>query len=233
MRIHLDPQREEVLAGLELEMKGDGAGRAKFLGVKGNALEAATDANLSVRTSGTSPAIHRYSGVLYDALDVSSLSATARRRLDGAVLIFSGLWGLVAPSDPIPNYKLKMGARLPRLGAVARFWRRPITEALEEAGAGRRIWDLLPNEHAAAWEPSETTERCAVRFLDRRADGTLVAVSHHNKALKGRFVRVLLAQPQLAPEDLADVEPIDGYVMEPTLTERQDGRTLVAMVRRT
>ena len=56
--------------------------RAKLLGVKGAALAAATRANLAVRTAPTLPAIERYTGVLYDALDAGSLSVAERRRLD-------------------------------------------------------------------------------------------------------------------------------------------------------
>ncbi len=59
------------------------------------------------------PAIERYSGALYEALDASALTTARRRRLDGSVLILSGLWSAVAPRDPIPDYKLKMGATLP------------------------------------------------------------------------------------------------------------------------
>ena len=57
--------------------------------------------------------------VLYDAIDPRSMSAMHRRRLDASVVIVSGLWGLVTPRDPIPDYKLKMGVRLGRLGRLA------------------------------------------------------------------------------------------------------------------
>src|SRR6478735_8706687 len=68
------------------------------------------------RREPTMPAIERYTGVLYKELDAASLGAVARRRMDRSVLTVSGLWGLVAPSDPIPHYKLKMSARVDPLG---------------------------------------------------------------------------------------------------------------------
>ena len=93
--------------------------------MKGKALVAATAANRAVAKAPTLPAIERYTGVLYDALDHRSLSAAHRRRLDASVVIFSGLWGAVMPADPIPDYKLKMGAALPPLGKLSTWWRAP------------------------------------------------------------------------------------------------------------
>ena len=40
---------------------------------------------------------------------------SVRRGVDRQVVIFSGLWGAVRPTDQIPDYKLKMGAALPGL----------------------------------------------------------------------------------------------------------------------
>ena len=73
------------------------------------------------RVGPTLPAMERYTGVLYQGLDAGSLGAVARRRLNRSVLIASGLWGLVAPTDPIPHYKLKMSANLPPLGKLSTF----------------------------------------------------------------------------------------------------------------
>ena len=53
--------------------------RRKLLGVKGDALAAATAANRAVRTGPTMPAIERYTGVLYDALDRGLAPAPATR----------------------------------------------------------------------------------------------------------------------------------------------------------
>ena len=127
------------------------------------------------------PAIERYTGVLYDALDHRSLSAAHRRRLDASVVIFSGLWGAVAPADPIPDYKLKMGAALAPMGKLSTWWRAPLSARLGELAAGRHVWNLLPNEHAAAWDPPDGLEQWTVRFLQRRG-GRVTTVSHDNKS---------------------------------------------------
>jgi uncharacterized protein len=230
MEIDLDDRRSDAMAALARAMRGSAATRAKLLGVEGSALASATEADRTVRTSPTLPAIERYTGVLYDALDAGSLSVVHRRRLHGSVIILSGLWGAVAPTDPIPDYKLKMGASLPRLGKLSTWWREGLSARLAERAEGRPVWNLLPNEHGAAWQPPERVAQYAVRFLEHGADGSLTAVSHWNKFLKGALVRFLLAHPAAGPDDLAGWEHPAGFRYLGSLTQDRDGITLLAMV---
>jgi hypothetical protein len=227
----LDGARATVMRALAGAMRGPEADRAKLLGVRGAALARSTAADRAVARSGTSPAIERYTGVLYDALDASSLGATERRRLTRSVLIVSGLWGLVAPSDPIPDYRLKMGARLGRLGLLSRWWREELTAAaVERAGRGP-VWDLLPNEHAAAFAwPDDGPARTAVRFLEPAADGSLTAVSHWNKFLKGALVRRLLEEPATSASDLRRWRHPSGFRLDPSLTTTDGPLTTISLV---
>jgi cytoplasmic iron level regulating protein YaaA (DUF328/UPF0246 family) len=184
------------------------------------------------------PAIDRYSGVLYGALDQRSMSARDRRRLSEQVLIFSGLFGLVAPQDPIPLYKLKMGASLEGPGKLSTFWRPLLDEHLGVATARRTVWNLLPHEHAAAWSgPVEGagTREIVVRFLDdveRGGERRLVTVSHWNKLLKGALVRHVIAHQLSDPEGLAEFRHPEGYRFRPGLTEISGHRTTVSLVAR-
>ena len=232
----LDAHRVQVTDALVAAMAGSEDDRARLLGVKGEALAAATVANLAVRTSGTRPAIERYTGVLYDALDAASIRGTMRRRLGAQVLIASGLFGLVAPSDPIPAYKLKTGAALPGIGRLGTFWRPHVDAALAPLVAGRTVWNLWPNEHAATWGGSASTGlELTVRFLDEVPDGRttrLVVVSHWNKLLKGALVRHVLETQIDDPDGLAGFEHPLGYRFEPGLTEVGRRATAVSLVKR-
>lgn len=178
-----------------------------------------------VRRAPTLPARQRYTGVLYRELDPASLPAAARRRLDAQVLIVSGLWGLVAPEDPIPDYRLKMSARLDPLGRLSTWWRPAITTALAPRVAGATVWDLLPNEHVAAvdWSQLEPAERITARFID--ASGR--TVSHWNKLLKGSLVRWLLLHPGAGVDDLVGLDHPQGYRYDPASTERQGATTAI------
>jgi cytoplasmic iron level regulating protein YaaA (DUF328/UPF0246 family) len=232
MAVDLDDQRLQLIEELQAAMRGAAAARGRLLGVKGDALAAATEANLAVRTSPTAPAIERYTGVLYGELDAASLPPAARRRLPRSVLVLSGLWGLVAPGDDIPDYKLKMGANLGPTGRLASWWREPLTEALAQIARGRVVWNLLPAEHDAAWRPGDVHMRAhrTVRFLERRPDGSLRAVSHWNKLLKGALVRFLLEHPHAGLDDLADWQHPLGYRLALELTEQVGAATALSFV---
>lgn len=231
MTIDLDRQRMAVLRALKHAMAADEASRKKILGVTGTALARATEVNRTAAVAPTMPAIDRYTGVLYDTLDHVSLATAERRRLQASVVIFSGLWGVVTPTDQIPDYKLKMGASLAPMGKLSTWWRDALTERLVALADRRAVWNLLPHEHAAAWAPPPELEQWTVRFLDRRADGSLAAVSHDNKSLKGALVRHLIAAPDTSPADLAGWRHPAGYRYAPKATQRRNGLTVVSMIR--
>jgi cytoplasmic iron level regulating protein YaaA (DUF328/UPF0246 family) len=235
----LDRQRRVVLDALARHVREHRRDPepvlSKLLGVKGVALADAIDADRAVRRSPTMPAIERYTGVLYGALDHRTLPARSSRRLADQVLIASGAFGLVAPTDPIPDYKLKMGATLPGVGKLSTAWRPHVDAALAPLVEGRTVWNLLPNEHAAAWSGSGATAvEISVRFVDNVERGgrrQLVAVAHWNKLLKGALVRHVLATQLDEPDGLARFEHPLGYRYAADLTEvegRQVSVTLVA-----
>jgi cytoplasmic iron level regulating protein YaaA (DUF328/UPF0246 family) len=238
----LDDRRLEVATELtRIAGSASEAALGRLLGVKGAALAAATAADRQVLTSGTRPAIERYTGVLYDALDAASLDAVRRRRLRSQVAILSGLWGVVRPGDPLPDYKLKMGATLPGIGVLSTWWREAVTAALAPVVARRVVWDLLPGEHRSAWAPptpgavDAPTAILSVRFLDERpqVDGErrFSTVSHWNKLLKGALVRHVLDAQLTDPAGLEAFEHPQGYRYDPSLTVEGKGRTELSFVR--
>lgn len=69
--------------------------------------------NRTLRSSGTVPALRRYTGVLYDALDVASLTRIQRQKAHRRLLIGSALFGLLGAGDAIPAYRLSGTSVLP------------------------------------------------------------------------------------------------------------------------
>lgn len=175
------------------------------------------------RTGPTLPAIERYTGVLYQGLDAGSLRGTPRRRLDRSVLVVSGLWGLVAPQDPIPHYKLKMSANVAPLGKLSTWWRPAVTAAVAARAEKALVWDLLPIEHSAAiaWSDVAPHERVTVRFVDAQGK----TISHWNKLLKGSLVRWLLTTGATDVDALVDFEHPQGYRYDPAATVREGSLT--------
>ncbi|MZD06576.1 peroxide stress protein YaaA [Streptomyces sp. SID5785] len=171
--------------------------------------------NVELRTAGTRPAGEIYTGVLYDALDLASLDAAAKRRAARSLLVFSGLWGAVRVTDRIPSYRCSMGVKLPGLGALGAHWRAPMAEVLPQAAGEGLVLDLRSAAYASAWKPKgDLAERTAtVRVLHAP---TRKVVSHFNKATKGRIVRSLLTSGSApaGPADLVDALRELGHAVE-------------------
>lgn len=176
----LGRQRDQVVAALA---DADG-GPEKLLGLTGERLEHAQQANRELIGSPGVPAWRRYTGVVWEHLDPSTLSPEQRRRL----LIPSGLLGLVRGDDPVPFYRLKMGGRLPPLGTLSRWWQPSVTRVLDRRVRGRVVVDLLPREHRTAWVPSPRSRGVRVEFVERSG----VPGGHFAKAAKGRLARAVL-----------------------------------------
>lgn len=145
--------------------------------------------NLEVRTSAVLPAIERYTGVLFDALDAESLGADARAFAADHLIIHSALFGLIGAGDPIPAYRLSHNSRLPEL-SLRRLWRPPISALLAEHHG--LVVDLRSEVYAQLGPAPETGASVYVRVVSESSDGTTRALSHFNKAGKGRFTRALL-----------------------------------------
>ncbi|GFH34417.1 peroxide stress protein YaaA [Streptomyces pacificus] len=212
--------RAAVLDELVELCRGDEGKARDVLGLS-EGLRGEVAKNAGLRTAGTRPAGEIYTGVLYDALGLAALDASARRRARKSLLVFSGLWGAVRIDDRIPSYRCSMGVRLPGLGALAAYWRAPMASALPEAAGSGLVLDLRSSAYAAAWRPKgEVADRTAtVRVLhSQTVDGVekRSVVSHFNKATKGRIVRSLLeagAAPK-GPGELVEALRDLGYAVE-------------------
>jgi uncharacterized protein len=230
----LDDARREVIAALRAAVRHNGTNASKLLDARAGALQPAIDALNSLDDAPTRAAVERYDGVFYSALDAGSLSSRDRRRLNDQALIFSGLWGVVAPNDPLPEYRCKLSSVVAPLGKLSTWWRPRLGELLEERSRGRVVWNLLAAEQDAACQPSASARHVIrVRFLDdvqRGDERRLVAVNHWNKLLKGSLARHVLATQLQDPEGLVAFSHPQGYRYRPDLTETRDAATTVCLV---
>lgn len=169
------------------------------LGVGPAATRAAMVLNRAVDDAPCLPALFRYAGVLYEALDPASAPAPLRRALGRDVVVVSGLWGLVRGDDPVPAYKLPIGSVVPTLGRLAPWWRPRLTPVLAEHVRGAVVWNLLPAAYAAAVGPLEGAAAVwTVRVL-RDVGGRRTVVGHDNKAVKGALTRTLVGDQVAGP----------------------------------
>jgi cytoplasmic iron level regulating protein YaaA (DUF328/UPF0246 family) len=165
--------------------------------------------NTRLRELPTTPVHDVYTGVLYDALDWSSLPTAARRRAASRMVVVSALWGALRPGDRVPPYRLSMDVDLPGVGPLARAWREVLgTELSTAAGARGLVVDCRSSMYAAAWTPSGrlAARTVAVRVLRERA-GHRTVVSHLAKHTRGEVARHLLesSDDPRTPQELAEV----------------------------
>jgi cytoplasmic iron level regulating protein YaaA (DUF328/UPF0246 family) len=219
----LAPTRKAVLRALTKVSKGRAASALDVLGLSPNQGDELA-ANKELGTAATLPAADRYTGVLYEALDLPGLrhaDPDAFARAESSVLTFSGLWGVVRPSDAIPAYRCSGGVTLPTVGSVAKLWRGALGAALEPAAGHGLVVDLRSSAYTGLWRvPARLADTTlTVRVLHERiVDGVAKrsVVSHFNKATKGRLARALLvadAAPATPKEFAAACEAL-GYRVE-------------------
>ncbi len=162
---------------------GEHGGDEKLLGVRGDHLLRAQSANSSLIGAAVLPAWRRYTGVVWDHLDPATLTPSAHKQ----IVVVSGLLGLVRGDDPVPDYRLKMGANLRPLGKLSRWWREALTLELERLSRRRFVVDLLPQEHRAALV-LDGVDGVSLTLVDP----TGKPGGHFAKAAKGELARAIL-----------------------------------------
>lgn len=161
------------------------------------------------------PALARYSGVAFQALDAASLVPEAWIQ----VYILSNLRGLVRGDEAVPPYKLKLGA----IPGLKGHWRKAMAAALEALPVGP-VWELLPGDSAdllKGW----ARPRHSVEVLDARGK----AVSHFSKKYRGLVARWILTHQQGDPRRVLKGR-IPGCRWEGLAENGQGGLTLRLVV---
>ena len=183
------PQRQSVVDALVRLCADDPDRAAKVLKLSPRQ-HGELEGNARLRESATRPAVDRYTGVLFDALDAGSLQPAARRWLGAHVLVHSAPFGPVGALDPIPAYRLAAGVSLPGLPSLTRVWADAVTDALAALDA-KLVLDLRSEAYAVLGPVPAGVPSAYVRVVSETDDGTVRALNHFNKHAKGAFVRDL------------------------------------------
>ncbi|WP_060941848.1 peroxide stress protein YaaA, partial [Mycolicibacterium vaccae] len=186
--LSLDTLSTPALNGLRAELVGelitlaaDRPACRKALGISPSQ-DTEIDRNAALCTSPTLPAIRRYTGVLYDALDVESLTGAAAGRARERLAVGSALFGLLRAGDHIPAYRLSAGSKLPGRPTLAARWKPVLEPVLAEIAEQQLVVDLRSGSYAAL---GRVPGAVSVDVVAEHADGRRTTVSHFNKAHKG------------------------------------------------
>ncbi len=216
----MDLSRRAVINALQASLSQPTDDLSKLFSVKGERLDEAIATNGKLPAGPLMPAINRYSGVMFDFLDYGSMAKAEQAAFDQHAILFSGLWGLLRPTDLIPDYKLKMDASLPGFGKVSAFWKPLVSAMLNPMLDDVVVWDLLPGAHRAAWDgKAGYAARWQVKFVqqgERKGKPVYKTVTHWSKALKGALVRFICEHSVTSPDALVDFTHPEGYVYRPS-----------------
>ncbi|HXC16467.1 MAG TPA: peroxide stress protein YaaA [Holophagaceae bacterium] len=163
------------------------------------------------------PALARYQGVAFDALDAASLPREAWEQ----VFILSNLRGLVRGDELVPPYKLKLGG----LPGLKPHWRKALTPLLDKVPEGE-TWALLPQGHAdliAGWNRPRHT----VEIVDAKGK----TISHWSKLYRGLLARWILVNQQGDPKKVAKAK-LELCRVAGTADNEMGGKQLTLVVTR-
>ncbi|WGD36608.1 peroxide stress protein YaaA [Lysinibacter sp. HNR] len=185
--------------------------------------------NRDLLTSPTMPAIERYTGVLFDAIGVSTLSPQQRQFLDSHVLIQSALFGIITANDHIPAYRLSHNSSVFGRGRpLKNLWRAESAKVFDDMEG--MILDLRSGGYTTLAPLPRRDGVLSLTVVTRGSDGSLRALNHFNKRGKGEIVRsiVQLGEVFSQPQDLIaglngvghEVSLLDPYTLQ-FITHRQ------------
>lgn len=182
-------ERRALATELSALCAGPEDAAAKALGLSAKQAPAELEANAELLTAPTAPAISRYTGVLYDALDFASLTKARKARGLEAILVGSALFGLVGAADQIPHYRLSASSSLPGGGTLRSRWSAPLAEAVADFG-DELVVDLRSGGYRALG-PVKTA--VTVDVVSMMPDGSRKVITHFNKHYKGALTRALVS----------------------------------------
>lgn len=213
----LAPLRDEVTEALVV-LAGDTAEARRVLKLS-ERQAGDVDDNLTLRTAATMPAVDRYTGVLYDALDAETLDYAAREWLGEHAWIHTAPWGPIGALDLIPRYRLAARTALPGIRPLGKLWAE-VTSAAIEAENPDFVLDLRSEAYVALGPVPASVPSAYVKVVTSNG----AALNHFNKKSKGQLVRALAeAQPDITSqasfEQWAARNDVEVRALEPGILE--------------
>ena len=185
----LNPIRERLFDSLIKLSDGSRSKARTALGISVKQ-EWEIERNQILRSAPVGPAWQIYTGVLFDAIGVDSLTSAQLKKLTTMSYVQSALFGLISLSDEIPAYRLSGDCTLPKDGTVASLWAKSISQILENQN--ELIIDMRSGTYVKLGPIPASCESVVPKILQRMPSGPPKVVSHHNKATKGRILRAMV-----------------------------------------
>lgn len=160
-------------------------------------------------------AIDAFDGVVFKALDASSLGYEARQKFHSSVRIVSSLYGILRPDDVIKPYRLDFGMKAaPNGETLSAYWQGMLTDylisLLKEKGE-QEVLNLLPKDAAKCfdWKKIEKNAEVYIAEFKEFKSGDCPKSPHSNrlKQLRGLLLREILIK---GLDTVSDISRIDN-----------------------
>ncbi|CAB4650052.1 unannotated protein [freshwater metagenome] len=216
----LTKQRQELVSAVVAMANGPAAKARAALAISAKQ-DFEIERDQKLLTAATGPVWSVYTGVLYDAIEIDSLSAKAKAKFEAENFVVSALFGLINVTDRIPAYRLSGDTVVPKIGSLTKFWSDSITSLIAEQD--EFVIDLRSGIYVKLGPTDKNIADQVVvpRIMQKMPTGAPKVVSHSNKATKGRLVRSLAQAgksvktiEQLA--ELAAKVALDVKIVKPT-----------------
>ena len=164
-------------------------------------------------------ALESFTGVVFKALDYSSLSDQHKQVADSSVNIISSLYGLLRGDDIVKPYRLDYTTRVAPTGeAMSAYWKRIITpmllDSMRHCGE-TEILDLMPADAAKCLDWRMIKRETRVVKVDFRSihDGGTLKTPHSTllKTLRGRLLRDIIESDIRTADELAGYQSPSMY----------------------
>jgi cytoplasmic iron level regulating protein YaaA (DUF328/UPF0246 family) len=162
-------------------------------------------------------AIKRYNGVAFKHLDYESLDTFSKEWLNENLLIFSNLFGILKPTDKIPYYILKQGAK-PGFD-IYKEYKEFLTPILDKINQKEVFIDLRAKFYEKIYTPKNSI---TFKFIK---NGKIV--SHFAKAYRGKLARTIAIYK---PSTIDELLKIDFDVKIVEIIERKGKKEIVCEV---
>jgi cytoplasmic iron level regulating protein YaaA (DUF328/UPF0246 family) len=216
----LTKQRQELVSAVVAMANGPAAKARAALAISAKQ-DFEIERDQKLLTAATGPVWSVYTGVLYDAIKIDSLSAKAKAKFEAENFVVSSLFGLINVTDRIPAYRLSGDTVVPKIGSLTKFWSDSITSLISDQD--EFVIDLRSGIYVKLGPTDKNIADQVVvpRIMQKMPTGAPKVVSHSNKATKGRLVRSLAQAgksvktvEQLA--ELAAKVALDVKIVKPT-----------------
>ncbi|NLG56633.1 MAG: peroxide stress protein YaaA [Rhodococcus sp.] len=198
----LTPTRELLVQAL-VDLAGDAEESCRVLGL-GPTQADEVDRNAKLWVSPTCPALERYTGVLFDALDAKTFTNAQRAKAYARLGMGSALFGVIRAEDRIPAYRLSGGVTLPGVGTLRALWKKELSSVLATETADELVVDLRSGVYQ---QLGPVTGAVTATVLTEKPDGSRKVVSHFNKHHKGLLARALTLS-RSEPTDIQGVAKV-------------------------